>query len=264
MRKILFALFALTTACASDSTTDPDDTNPGDGNGDGDGGGGGGDDPNVSEADRQQDYDDVAASLGAHLSASELPIMVDSVDMAFGRMPAGFSFTDTPEARILEGTRGGLNLRYELHCHDLADALTACDGLQDHSHVDFTYSGVSGSLAGVESTANWIVRGSQRPRLWILGDGEDVFASNLPTGDYSLALSDTMQHVKFEPTPLMPVEGSISIRVAVDRVRPAASPANRTFSVDAIVQFTRDAATLTLDGSRTYGLDIASGAVTRQ
>lgn len=270
MRKILFAFIVLTAACASDSTTGPDDGNPGDGGGDGsDGPGDIPDDPNVSEADRAQDYDDVAASLAAHLSASELPVMIDAVDMSFGRMPAGFTFADTAEARVLDGTRGGLTLHYSLHCHAVDDSRVPCDGLQDHSHVDFSYSGtatsVNGSLAGIERSAKWIVRGSQRPRLWILGDGEDTFASTLPAGNYAVTITDTLDHVKFEPTPHTPVAGSITLGLVVDRTRPTTTPADRTFGVEARVDFTNaETATLTLDNANVYQLDIATGAAVRQ
>lgn len=78
MRTILFALLAL-AACSDNNNM----------NGGSDGSGGGG----VSDMDKQQDYNDVAASIAANLSAGDLPSMVDAINMAYGRMPAGYTIT---------------------------------------------------------------------------------------------------------------------------------------------------------------------------
>ncbi len=270
MRKILFALVAI-AACADNSTTPPvggDDDGGGSDTGSDDGSGsdtGGGD---VSTADVQQDYDDVAAALGANLSASELVTMVDSVNMAYGRMPAGFTVSQGPDYLHLEGTRGGLTIAYKLYCRDDADLYTVCNGLENHAHVKPTYSGsVSGAtttMDGVERTAAWIVRDLTLPTPRIGGEGSDAFASHLATGDYKLVVSDTLDHVKFASVPGAPTAGGIDLAIHVDRTREAADPAQRVFDVAARIDFDgSDNAVVTLDGSQIYNLTISTGAVVK-
>src|SRR5262245_43571020 len=124
MRKTLLALVAL-AACTDNGTgTGDDDTGSGSGSGSGE----------VSAADRQRDYDDVAVSLGAYVSG-DLTAMVDSVNMAYGRMPEGFTLTQGTDYVLLSGNRGSLDIKYKLYCRDDADLLTACNGAENHAHV---------------------------------------------------------------------------------------------------------------------------------
>lgn len=59
------------------------------------------------------------------------------------------------------------------------------------------------------------------------------------------------------------VTRAVTVNLTVDRTRPAATPAERTFGVEAVVEFAAETATLTLDGDKRYQLDISTGAITR-
>jgi hypothetical protein len=272
MRKLLFAVAAL-AACADNSSPAPgDDGTGGDsggGGGSGSGSGSGSDTGGVSTADRLQDYNDVAASLGANLSVGELAAMVDSVNMAYGRLPAGFTVTDGPDYQILDGTRGGLTIQYKLYCRDDLDAFTVCNGLENHAHVHPTYSGTvasaNASMAGIQRTASWIVRDLALPNARIGGSGSDSFESSFSTGTYKFTVTDIVDHVLFAPTPTDPMGGGIDLTLTVQRDRPSSDPANRTFDVIANIAFTgTDTATITLDTSEVFDLTLSTGAIVRK
>ncbi|HSN25883.1 MAG TPA: hypothetical protein VLT45_06340 [Kofleriaceae bacterium] len=268
MRKILLAMLAV-TACSSskNSGSGPDGGVVGSG---GDGGGG-----TVSDADKQQDYNDVAASIAANLSVGELPSMVDAVNMAYGRVPQGYAVTQKTDSagtmyELLDGTRGGVTIEYKLYCRDSADATVACNGTENHAHVKPVYTGsvtaASASIDSIQRSAAWIVRDLGLPSARLGGDGTDNYVSHLSTGDYQIMATDTLKNALFDPAaPTTPTAGTLDVTVNVQRTRSTSSPAARSFAVSAHLVFTgSDAATLTLDGTQNYAVTISSGAVTKQ
>jgi hypothetical protein len=263
MRKLLFALLAL-AGCADNGTdmTPPggDGGGAGSGSGSGSGGGGGG-----SEVDVARDYDDVATSLGANLAAGDLVAMVDSINMAYGRMPAGFTVSQGSDYLLVDGVRGNLQVEYKLYCRDDLDLYTSCDGFENHAHVKPTITGDLGgstSMAGVDRTGAWIVRDLTLATPRIGGEGNVAFATHLQTGDYDLTIADNLNHVIFDATPGAPISGSVDLTVNVVRTRASAEPVQRTFDVVASIAFDgSDNAVLTLDDLHHYNLSITSGAV---
>lgn len=268
MKKVLFALLAMTAACA-DNTSTPGDDNGGDtGGGDNGGGGSGGGGGDVGTADRQQDYDDVAASVGGHLALSDMAAMIDAVNLSYGRTPEGFTTTAGSDFTSVEGTRAGLTIKYKVYCRDDLDAYTQCNGLENHAHIKPTYTGDAAgstmSVSDVDRTAAWIVRELQQPSVRIGGNGTETFSTDLGSSQYAFTVTDTVDHVLFAPTPAMPVAGAIELTVQVDRTRASASPATRSFSVNAKVDFPGgDAATITLDDTQHYNVTLSTGAVVR-
>jgi hypothetical protein len=225
--------------------------------------------------DKQQDYNDVAASIAANLSAGDLPSMVDAINMAYGRMPAGYTITTKTDSAgvsydLLDGTRAGVTVHYKLYCRDDADLEAMCNGAENHAHVKPTYSGsltaASASIDGIQRSAAWIVRDLGMPSARIGGSGTDALSSHLSTGDYTIMLTDTLKDALFDPTtPTVPTAGTLDLTVNVQRTRQGASPADRSFAVMAHIQFTGpDTATLTLDSMQNYALTVSSGAVTNQ
>jgi hypothetical protein len=257
MRKILFVVLAL-SACAANKSTKGDDTGSDTGSNAG---------SDVSDADKLQDYNDIAASIAANLSTGDLPSMVDAVNMAFGRMPAGFTITPKTDYQLLDGSRGGVTVQYKLYCRDSANASTPCNGAENEAHIKPTYAGsltaASMSLDGIQRTAAWIVRDLGMPTVRLGGSGTDTLASHLPTGDYQLMISDSLKNAVFDPAmPVSPTGGALDLMINVDRTRQGASPQERTFSVTAHIAFIgNDMATLTLDNTQNYTLTISSGAI---
>lgn len=269
MRKILFVFLVL--AACSDNNNTSSGAGP-DAGLDSGGGGGGGD---VSAADKAQDYNDVAASIGANLSTGDLPSMVDAINMAYGRMPAGYTVTQKTDSagtayELLDGSRAGVTVQYKLYCRDDADLETTCNGAENHAHVKPTYTGTltaaDASLDSIQRTAAWIVRDLGMPSARLGGSGTDAFASHLSTGDYTLMITDTLKDTLFDPNaPSVPTAGTLDLTINVQRTRQGATPADRSFAVTAHIAFTGpDTATLTLDSTENYALTVSSGAVIKQ
>ncbi len=269
MRKFLFAFLAL-AACASDNGPGDDDGNGGDtgdggGGGSGGGGGGGGGD-DVSTTDTQRDYDDVAAAVGARVSAGELGVMIDAVNVSYGRVPAGFTYVQTGSKRVYQGSRGGLALEYEAYCRDAADVIVPCDGAAYHGHFTVEYNGsIAGAgMDGLQRKAVWSIRDLLTATPRIGGKGTDAFGVSVETGDYTIAISDTLDRVRLQASPTGPTSGTIALVANIERTRASASPASRTFSVNALVEFSAgETAMITLDGSEKYMVTLATGAVVK-
>jgi hypothetical protein len=270
MRKFLFA-FLMLAACADNKGPSTGGTGSDGGGGTGSSGSGG----DVSDADKQQDYNDVAASIGANLAVGDLPSLVDAINMAYGRMPAGYTITPKTDSagttyQLLDGSRAGVTVQYKLYCRDNADLETPCNGAENHAHVKPTYSGTvtaaDASIDGIQRTAAWIVRDLGLPSARIGGSGTDALSSHLSTGDYTLMITDTFKDALFDPnTPTVPTAGTLDLTLNVQRTRQGATPADRSFAVIAHIVFTGpDTATLTLDSTQNYALTVSSGAVAMQ
>lgn len=270
MRKILFALMTL-AACADDAgAPGGDDGTGGDGSGSGAGdgsGSGSGSGDDVSDAQKQQDYDDVAGVLGANLSGGDVRAMADAIAVAYGRVPDGFTFVDNGSTRVLEGMRDGLQLRYETFCRDAADTIIPCSETAKHGHVSLSYTGMvaggSAQMNVVERSADWSVRDlAIAPRIG--GKGTDELSATLSSGEYTLTVADTFDRVRFQSSGTAPQSGSIELVIDVERTRASASPANRTFAVNALLEFNgTQSAMLTLDSMNAYMVNLTTGVVTK-
>jgi len=220
-----------------------------------------------SAADIQQDYDDIASTVGTHLTGSDFAAMVDSVNMTFGRMPAGFIMTTTPAYILLDGNRGALTIEYKLYCRDAAANNVPCDGAEFESHIRPTYNGAfsdaTTSMDGVQRTAAWVVKNLTSTPA-ITGSGTDTFSSHLTSGDYSVTVTDTVNKVMFATTPAGPLGGAIDFALTVDRTRATTDPAERSYTVTAHVQFNgTDTAIISLDTTHNYMLTLSTGLVAK-
>lgn len=255
MRTLLVGFLALVACSNGDAVPNGDD---------GSGGGGGGDGGGEA-AQIQQDYDDVAAAVGVDVNTGELAAMVDAVNLAYGRLPAGFT-QDPPGT--LTGTRGGLQVQYKFYCRDAADQITPCNGAENHLHVRVQYSGsissASGAVDGLTRDGSWIVRDVALPTPRVGGEGTTAFTAALATGTYDTSVMDTFGHVVFDAaSPLVPTGGgTMDLMLTVHRTRDAVG--DRDFAMAAHIEFTGpDAATINLDGVHTYDLTVSTGVVVR-
>ena len=201
--------------------------------------------------------------------------MVDAINMAYGRMPQGYTITPKTDSvrrsfELLDGSRGGMTIEYKLYCRDNADLTTACNGVENHAHVKPIYAGsmtaATGSIDSIQRAASWIVRDLGLPSARVGGTGTDNFTSHLSTGDYQIMAMDTLKNALFDPnTPTTPTAGTLDLTINIQRTRSGATPADRSFGVAAHIAFIgADAATLTLDGLQNYAVNVSSGAVTKQ
>ncbi|HEU0035417.1 MAG TPA: hypothetical protein VFQ53_32630 [Kofleriaceae bacterium] len=253
MRAILFGAALVLAACASDdpNPNPPDPTDPGP------------DDPAPPDQEAR-DYDDVAVSIGAAVYGGELMSMVDAVTLATGGIPAGFTQTS---AMDVSGTRDGVSIAYNYYCVDDNDVpIASCGTFANHMHMHFTMSGALSSpmaLDAVDQTGKWTVRDIEVGKPRVGGDSAMTYVTHIDgISTYDLAYDATLDHVRFAPGAVLPYEGTITSTVAVHRTRDGAG--ERNFAVTATIVFSSGTtATITLDSTINYSLDLTTGAVVK-
>jgi len=260
MRKLLITTLLAAGACSSSSDKNPPgDDNPPPPPGDG----GGTTDPTL-----RQDADDVAAIVGANLNVAELPAMRATIDIAFGRVPDGFT-EDVPGSLptgkgSITGVFGGITYAIAYECHSAGEVVIPCNGAEDHSRLVVKFSGTMAtadvSTDGMTESGVWYVRGlATGPHVG--GKGKMTFTSTLATGTYTVSLTEASNHLAFDPSaPQLPGGGADDFVLTVHRTRTDAE--DRDFTVNAHLEVTGpDAATLTLDDTDSYSLTLSTGVV---
>ena len=215
----------------------------------------------------EQDYDDVATALASVVQIPADIAIADGINMAYGIAPAGFTNTSTG---VWSGTRDTIAYTYTYHCEDVGGGDTyTCGPGTDHIHWEVAANGTAAMSAFAMNedklTTHWHIRDidENQPRVEDIGrfliTGR-VLADN---ARLQLTIDATWTHVRFAPQPSLPFDGSIALTIAGHRSRPASTPTDRDFTMTAAIAFTAGPATITLDGTRTYSVDMATGAVTR-
>lgn len=119
-------------------------------------------------------------------------------------------------------------------------------------------------MEGVDRTARWIVRDFTLPNPRVGGAGSSTFWAHLATGAYVLTLSDVVDRVRFSTAPIDIISGALDLTTSVQRSRPTAMPADRSFDVKVHVEFRgADAAAITLDDTQQCNLTLSTGVVVK-
>jgi len=215
----------------------------------------------------ERDYDDVAAVVGASAYAGELTAMLDVLQLSTGGVPDGFSVQQGDHFQVATGARSGVSFQYLYHCNDDADViLVTCSGYKNHAHVTVNIAGdatgAAMSMEGIARDGDWTVRdlGVDKPRVG--GDAHMAFTARV-TGDnpatFDLTYDANFDRVRFSPAGGFPLSGKIDLSIGAERTR---GDDHRTFGMIGAIQFAgNSSATITLDASHTYALDLTTGAV---
>lgn len=224
-----------------------------------------------SDQPTQQDYNDVASSVGALVGGGggELTSIEDSVATATGEIPFGFSSNGSGQ---LEGTRGGLSFLYEVACTD-ADGVTmaACDATTDTASLVVEWSGnYDGDFwqFDISRTGEWSVSGLQSDVAVFSGEGTfDVSSASQSldgqrTRSFELSYAGSYD-IRWDIAEQRVIEGSIAYDVHAERhAEGPNAEADAVFDIDAEITFDgTGTARLVLDGSHSYDLDLATGTV---
>jgi len=197
--------------------------------------------------------------------------MRGSIDVAFGRVPDGFT-EDVPGSLArgqgsLTGILAGLTYTISYVCHTANEVVVACNGAEDHSRLVVKWSGSMAtadvSTDGVSESGVWYVRGlATAPHVG--GKGTMTFISTLATGAYTVSLTEMSNHLVFDgAAPILPASGGDDFVLTVHRTRDGIE--DRDFVVNAHLQVIgADAATLTLDDTDTYNVTLSTGVVVHQ
>lgn len=268
MRAFLVGFLAL-AACASDSGNKMPN-----GGGDDTGGSDGGSDTGSGTTDpsARQDYDDTATIIGANLNVAEIAAMQASVNLSYGRIPAGFAEDTAGQLATGQGSMtgaiAGLAATIAYECHDINHVAIPCNGAEDHVRLVLKWTGAVAaanmSMDSVNQKGVYYVRYINQGRPMFGGTGTDAFTSTLATGVYAVSYTEASLHLQFDPTtPVLPSGGTDDFTLTIHRTREGV--ADRDFNVSAALVVTGDdAATLTLDGTEVYNLTLSTGVAVHQ
>jgi hypothetical protein len=224
-----------------------------------------------SDEPTQQDYNDVASSVGALVAGGggELASLEDSVGTATGEIPFGFSSNGSGQ---IEGTRGGLSFLYEVACTDV-DGVTmaACDSTTDSASLLVEWSGnYDGDFwqFDISRTGEWSVSGLQGDVAVFSGEGTFDVSSASQSLDGQRSRSFELSYagsydISWDIAAQRVIEGAISYDVHAERhVDGEDADADAVFDIDAEITFDgTGTARLVLDGSHSYDLDLTTGTV---
>lgn len=268
MRAFLACFLAL-AACSSDSGTPmeppPTGSNTGSDMGSNN-------PPPTGDPTMRQDYDDVASIIASNLNVAEIAAMKASIDISYGRVPAGMT-EDTAGGLAsgtgsVSGSLAGLAYSFAFECHDTLHNAVACNGAEDHVRLVVKYTGAASaanmSMDGVTEKGVFYVRYVNVPKPMYGGTGSTSFTSTLTTGVYTISYTEASAHLQFDPTaPALPIGGTDDFTLTIHRTRDGAT--DRDFNVTAHFEVTgEDAATLTLDGAEIYNVTMSTGTAVHQ
>ncbi len=218
----------------------------------------------------EQDYDDLATTLAAAIGSTQLQAMKDGIATAYngGTLP-GFTTVQPGE---LAATINGISYDYMFHCEDQQahDNIT-CGPASDHIHWMATISGPvtvgQEAFSEFRMTTHWTIHEIylNKPQV---EDADTLRLDTTLASDgtrFQITTGGTFDHVRLDPQPTAPFAGGISYSLTVARTRQTATPAQRSYTATAAIAFTGPGlATITLDGTHVYDVDMSTGVVSRQ
>ena len=209
-----------------------------------------------------QEYDDVAQQLGTTTASShngELASMQDAFSLALGVTPLGLALDSHGH---IGGSRGDLTFDYQVTCTDVTGvALPACTDATNTADVTLA---LTGSLAlpnlslTIDRHGHWTLADLKTASPKLDGDGSFTFDSTIGQATYHLTYDAHYDAIVFDAQHT-PVSGEIDYTIHAQHMNAAG---NGSFSLDAVITFTGDGhATIVLDGTAKYSLDLATGVV---
>lgn len=231
----------------------------------------GSDDSSASHA-TNDDYDDVAQSLGALVATNggggDVGSLSDSADLAVGVAPFGIQVNASGK---FGGDRLGVTYDYSLTCKDgQGQTLAQCGPTTDQATVDVNWSGNLGLpnfSAALERHGQWQLSGIQSNTVTFDGNGTFSFDARFQSlrnveREYHLSYTAEYGAVLLQRLPRMVKGGSVHYDVTAERKASSKRGESRaTFKMDAKLTFDENGnATLTLDGSHHYSVN-ATGQV---
>lgn len=218
----------------------------------------------------EQDYDDLAHTLADVVRVPQLVAMQDGVNLAYNDSLPGFTVVQPGE---IEGTRDGVLYDYAFHCEDQqAQDNFTCGPASDHIHEYATIDGPfmidQVAMSEMKLTTRWTIHEIDLNKPQVEGTARFLVTASLSTDGTKLKLTidgTNYDHVRLDPVPTLPFAGGITYAITAHRDRASATPAARDYTASASIMFAAGGqATITIDGTHIYAIDMTSGAVMRQ
>lgn len=224
-----------------------------------------------------EQYDDTAQAIASQTATSggggDVASMSDSVNIALGVMPTGFTVAGDGH---FTGKHLGLDYSYDLTCKTATGTvLGVCGPTTDQATVNVHWSGDLTSQyldASVSRDGSWTVTGLQSSTATFSGDGNFSFDATVrsifrpgASATYNFDASASYDAIKITTSDRKIIDGSASFDLTAHAMTSGTNnDVNATFDIHAELAFHADhTASLTLDGSQQYTLDLSTGAVVR-
>jgi hypothetical protein len=221
-----------------------------------------------------EDYDDVAKSLGTLVAergdGGEIGSIHDSAMIASGAVPFGLAFDISGE---VHGNRLGLEYHYVLECADaMGNALDVCDESTDTANIVVEWSGDLVAppelTASMDRSSEWTLSNVQSGTANLSGEGAFEFDAAVTTDSverrYHFQYDASYEDILVGLDPPQIVGGTVRYEIRADRLvqSDGGADVDASFAIDAVLTFDGGgAATLVLDGTRTYDVSTTTGAV---
>jgi hypothetical protein len=199
--------------------------------------------------------------------------MADSVSLALGVVPSGISATASGS---FQGSHLGVTYNYSLTCKNAAGVVGLCGPTTDQATVNISWSGNLTSTnvdASVTRSGNWTITGLQSSTATFSGDSDFMFDATLRsifrpgvTATYSFDANASYNAVRISTQDRKVIDGSASFDLTAHHTVTGAGAGNvnASFDVQAEITFHADhTATLVLDGTQHYSLNLDTGIVVR-
>lgn len=213
-----------------------------------------------------EDYDDVAAAVAPLVVGEDgdEEAMADAVLAALGELRENFSSSGDG---TLTGERGSIEYSYAIECRsEDGEVQEECSTLTDAADVTANWAGdieTDRYDVKLDRRGSWSLSGISGDVVTFDGIGTYDVGSEFMSFDGNrersmvLSYAATYEGVRFDKDALRAVGGQATFlinaeRTASNRVRDAEA----AFEIDAVVEFSADGPTLTLDGFRTYELNV--------
>lgn len=224
-----------------------------------------------------EEADDVAQAISVTLAdgdrTGDVASMRDSVEMALGQVPFGFSRGANGQ---IHGRRFNLEFSFTVTCLDAAGAtLERCGRTTDQATIDVAWSG-SIDTRRFDSTVNrigsWSLTDLQSEIATLSGLSAFSLDTTLSpifrpevTSTYELDMAAAYDAVRIEVDSRTPIGGKAFFDVSAHRVVTGSNhDVDSSFDLDAELTFHEDhTASLVIDGTRHYLIDLDTGRIIR-
>lgn len=208
------------------------------------------------------------ATSGGTSGGGDVASMADSASLALGVKPLDISITGEGQ---FQATRLGVTYNYSLTCKNVAGVVSVCGPTTDQAAVSVSWSGnvTSENLdTSVTRNGDWTIAGLQTDTATFAGDSDFSFDLTLrgpnSTATYSFDASASYHAVRISTHEHKIIDGSASYDLAAHGTVTGSNSADASFEVHAELTFHADhTASLVLDGSQHYSLNLDTGVVVR-
>ncbi|CAN5329040.1 hypothetical protein BH11MYX1_BH11MYX1_13590 [soil metagenome] len=218
------------------------------------------------------EYDDVAQNVGTTTASKsgggDVNAMADVVVMAGGTLPLGFT---AGTGGAVSGSLLGIDYNFQLVCRNGDGAtLPVCNTNADLADVSISWGGtlaLPNVMTTMDRQGQWSLANIQESSVKLAGNGTFSYdwaitnpATNI-TAAYHLDYAAAYMSVFIDKASLLATAGEIEYDIQATKSVTGETP--RFFSVVADVHFNGDGtATIELDGTHDYTLELATGVVT--